>query len=97
MQEDDAGAAFALGFLLRDDDALGLQLDMPRRDVTGLLRPATGVPREFQQIAERIALCVAAGDAGKILRSRATSVQIRATCSSIEPDRATIGPDTRGH
>ena len=43
VQEDDAGASLSLGFLLRDDDVRGLQVDVPGLEVPGLLRPAAGV------------------------------------------------------
>src|ERR1700733_9185665 len=55
---DDAGFLLGLGFFLREDDAMLLELDVPRFDLLDLLGPAAGLPGEFQQVAERITLFV---------------------------------------
>lgn len=59
---DNAGEFLALGLARREDHAMMLQVHMPRLDALGFLRPASCLPTEFQNVAERIALGVVIAD-----------------------------------
>ncbi len=68
VQMDDADAAFPFGFLLRDHDARGFEVDVPGFDLACLLRAATAGPGEQDQVPEGIAFGVMADDPGEVFR-----------------------------
>jgi hypothetical protein len=59
VQVDDTRVTLALRLVLRDDDSLVIQLNVPGFDVPGLLRPAARMPEEQEEVAEGVALAQA--------------------------------------